>query len=102
MYAVFHCVVVESRVLTSFTCSGHVVPEAAKGGPIGLVKDGDTISIDAEANTLEFDVSEEELERRRKDWTPPTPKVKQGGLLKYTRLVADASHGAVTDLWTEP
>lgn len=76
---------------------GHIVPEAATGGPIALVKDGDVITIDAETNTLSMDVSDEELEQRRKAWTPPPPPVTRGVLAKYARLVGDASHGAVTD-----
>lgn len=78
---------------------GHVVPEAQVGGPIALVKDGDTIKIDAESNTLELvGVSEAELEERRKSWTPLELKPKQGHLLKYVRNVSDASSGCVTDL----
>ncbi|KAF8508939.1 dihydroxy-acid/6-phosphogluconate dehydratase [Hysterangium stoloniferum] len=76
---------------------GHVVPEAQVGGPIALVKDGDVIHIDAEANTINMDVSLEELEKRRKEWTPPSLKVSQGTLFKYTKLVGDASDGCVTD-----
>ncbi|ODO08437.1 dihydroxy-acid dehydratase [Cryptococcus wingfieldii CBS 7118] len=72
---------------------GHVVPEAQVGGPIGLVRDGDIISIDAVANTLTVDVSDEEMERRRKEWVAPPLKVTQGALLKYARAVTDASQG---------
>ncbi|KPI44614.1 Dihydroxy-acid dehydratase [Cyphellophora attinorum] len=78
---------------------GHVCPEAAVGGPIGLVKDGDRIVIDAEKNEISMDVSEEELARRRKEWMPKAKDVTRGVLAKYARLVGDASHGAVTDLW---
>ncbi|GAA5963935.1 hypothetical protein JCM3765_006061 [Sporobolomyces pararoseus] len=76
---------------------GHVVPEAFTGGNIALVEDGDVIYIDAVKNTIDMRVSDEELERRRKEWKPREPKVKQGTLYKYQKLVADASHGAVTD-----
>ncbi|GAA6009102.1 hypothetical protein JCM11491_005749 [Sporobolomyces phaffii] len=76
---------------------GHVVPEAFNGGNIALVEDGDIINIDAVKNTIDMRVSDEELERRRKSWVPREPKVKQGTLYKYQKLVADASHGAVTD-----
>ncbi|CAE6415737.1 unnamed protein product [Rhizoctonia solani] len=76
---------------------GHVVPEAQVGGPIALVRDGDTIVIDAVANTIDMDVSESELARRRNEWTAPPLKVKQGTLFKYTKVVEDASHGCVTD-----
>jgi dihydroxy-acid dehydratase len=78
---------------------GHVCPEAAVGGPIGLVKDGDEITIDAETNAITMNVSDEELECRRKQWTPPRPVVTRGVLAKYAALVSDASHGAVTDLF---
>ncbi|WWC59908.1 dihydroxy-acid dehydratase [Kwoniella dejecticola CBS 10117] len=72
---------------------GHVVPEAQEGGPIALVQDGDVIDIDAVANTLNVDVSDEEMARRRAAWTAPPLKVNKGTLLKYAKLVTDASHG---------
>ena len=79
---------------------GHVVPEAQVGGPIALVKDGDVISVDAVKNTIHvLHVEEEEWERRRKAWKAPPLKVHQGTLYKYTKLVADASLGCVTDAW---
>lgn len=78
---------------------GHITPEAAVGGPIALVKDGDVVTIDAETNSLSMDVSDEELEQRRKAWVPPKMPVTRGTLAKYTALVGDASHGAVTDLF---
>ncbi|PWZ01946.1 dihydroxy-acid and 6-phosphogluconate dehydratase [Testicularia cyperi] len=78
---------------------GHVVPEAQVGGPIGLVRDGDVISIDAETNTLELvGVSEPELEQRRSEWSALPLKPKSGHLLKYVRNVADASNGCITDM----
>jgi dihydroxy-acid dehydratase len=78
---------------------GHIVPEALEGGPIGLVQDGDQITIDAENRELNVDVSEEEMSVRRQKWEDnrPQPRVKRGTLGKYARLVKDASHGAVTD-----
>ena len=76
---------------------GHIVPEAALGGPIGLVKDGDRIVIDAEQRVLDLDVSAEELAARRKAWKEPAPKATRGTLKKYAALVSDASHGCVTD-----
>jgi dihydroxy-acid dehydratase len=76
---------------------GHVVPEAQEGGPIGLIKDGDVISIDADANTLDVDVSESEMEARRKAWTMPPYKATRGTLYKYIKNVKDASEGCVTD-----
>ncbi|KAL2126458.1 hypothetical protein VTI74DRAFT_876 [Chaetomium olivicolor] len=87
---------------------GHVVPEAAVGGPIALVKDGDVITIDAVANRIDVveidgvgkgkEAVERELERRKAEWTPPKMKPTRGVLAKYARLVGDASHGAVTDV----
>ena len=77
-------------------CIGHVGPEAQEGGPIGLVQDGDMISIDAEAGTIELEVSEEELEKRRKDWKPRVTDYGSGALWKYAQLVGPASKGAVT------
>ncbi|OAA65318.1 Dihydroxy-acid/6-phosphogluconate dehydratase [Niveomyces insectorum RCEF 264] len=78
---------------------GHVVPEAAVGGPIALVQDGDTVTIDAVKNRIDMDVSAEELAKRRAAWKAPETKVKRGALAKYARLVGDASHGAITDSW---
>ncbi|PBP27422.1 putative dihydroxy-acid dehydratase [Diplocarpon rosae] len=78
---------------------GHIVPEAAVGGPIAVVEDGDIVTISAETNTLSMDVSDEEIADRLKAWTPPKSKVNRGVLAKYQRLVGDASHGAMTDLF---
>ncbi|KAJ6439858.1 dihydroxy-acid dehydratase [Purpureocillium lavendulum] len=78
---------------------GHVVPEAAVGGPIALVRDGDEVTIDAERNRIDAAVSDEEMERRRAEWRVPEPRVRRGVLAKYAKLVGDASHGAVTDGW---
>jgi len=75
---------------------GHVAPEAAVGGPIALVENGDRIIIDGEAGLLKLDVSDEELERRKRRWTPPPPKYKGGLLAKYAALVSQADQGAVT------
>lgn len=78
---------------------GHIVPEAAAGGPIAIVRDGDVVTIDAETNELKMDVSEEEIQQRLREWKPPAPHVTRGVLAKYARLVGDASHGAMTDLF---
>ena len=75
---------------------GHVAPEAAVGGPIGLVQDGDTISMDVDARTLEVNISDEEMERRRAAWQPPAPRHTTGVMGKYAKLVSSASRGAVT------
>jgi dihydroxy-acid dehydratase len=76
---------------------GHITPEAQEGGPIGLVRDGDQITIDAVACALRVEVSDEELARRRAAWTAPAPKATSGVLGKYVRLVRPASQGCVTD-----
>ena len=76
---------------------GHIVPEAQEGGPIGLVKEGDIITIDAEANTLIVDVSDAEMAKRKAAWTMPPYKASRGTLYKYIKNVKDASHGCVTD-----
>jgi dihydroxy-acid dehydratase len=77
---------------------GHVAPEAAAGGAIALVREGDRITIDAGRRLLELDVPEMELARRRASWTPPQPRYTAGVLHKYAKLVSSASSGAVTDL----
>ncbi|MCX7811842.1 MAG: dihydroxy-acid dehydratase [Leptospiraceae bacterium] len=76
---------------------GHVAPEAAVGGPIALVRDGDLITIDASRNELNVHLTEEELEARRKEWSPPEPRYKSGVMYKYYKLVGSAEFGAVTD-----
>lgn len=76
---------------------GHVAPEAATGGTIALVQDGDIIEIDANANRLAVEVDDAELERRREAWQPPAPRFNRGVLGKYARMVGSASRGAVTD-----
>ncbi|KAK4138522.1 dihydroxy-acid and 6-phosphogluconate dehydratase [Trichocladium antarcticum] len=76
---------------------GHIVPEAMEGGPIGLVRDGDRIVIDADKRVLDLEVPEAELARRRKEWKAPESRAKRGTLRKYAQLVSDASHGCVTD-----
>lgn len=76
-------------------CIGHVSPEAAEGGPIALVRDGDLILIDIPNRRLELRISAEEIERRRREWTPPEPKVKTGYLARYAKLVTSANTGAV-------
>jgi len=76
---------------------GHVVPEAAVGGPIAVVKDGDVVTISAETNELSMDVSDEEIKERMKSWKRPKRMVTRGVLAKYEALVGDASHGALTD-----
>jgi dihydroxy-acid dehydratase len=77
---------------------GHVAPEAAVGGAIALVEEGDSITIDAPARLLQLNISDEELTRRRANWQPPKPRYTKGVLAKYAKLVASSSLGAVTDL----
>lgn len=81
---------------------GHITPEAACGGPIALVEDGDAIRIDAVARSVTLAISEGELERRRQAWTPPAERAPPGVLSKYARLVSSASLGAVTTLTERP
>ncbi len=76
---------------------GHVSPEAASGGPIGLVEEGDRIAIDIPAHTITLKVSDEELSRRKAAWVCPEPKIKTGYLARYARLVSSADRGAVLD-----
>ncbi|HBM29022.1 MAG TPA: dihydroxy-acid dehydratase, partial [Halomonas sp.] len=76
---------------------GHVSPEAFDGGPLALVEDGDPITIDAEADTIDVHISDEEMMRRRAAWQQPEPRYRKGVLAKYAKLVSSASTGAVTD-----
>jgi len=76
---------------------GHVSPEAAAGGNLALVNEGDSITIDAERRLLQVNVSDADLARRRENWRPPEPRYKTGVLAKYAALVSSASLGAVTD-----
>lgn len=77
---------------------GHITPEAAEGGPLALVENGDEITIDADSNSIELAVSEEILAERRKRWSAPEPRYRRGVLAKYAKTVSSASLGAVTDL----
>ena len=74
---------------------GHVSPEAAMGGPIALIKEGDMIEIDIPANTISVDVSDEEMAKRRAEWKPRTPRVNTGYLARYAKLVSSGCKGAV-------
>ncbi len=77
-------------------CIGHVSPEAATGGPIGLLKSGDIITIDAEAGTIDVDLSDEELKKRKKAWKPRQNDYQSGALWRYAQTVGEARQGAVT------
>jgi dihydroxy-acid dehydratase len=74
---------------------GHVSPEAARGGPLALVEEGDTILIDIDGGTLTLDVPDTVLASRKAGWTPPAPKIASGWLARYARQVSSASSGAV-------
>jgi dihydroxy-acid dehydratase len=77
---------------------GHVAPEAAVGGGLALVREGDPVTIDAEARVLRVEIPDAELQRRRAEWRPPRPRYTSGVLAKYARVVSSSSLGAVTDL----
>ena len=86
-----------SRARTHGLVVGHVAPEAAVGGAIALIQEGDRITIDAERRLLQLEVDEAEIARRRAAWKPPAPHYTSGVLAKYARLVGSAALGAVTD-----
>ena len=76
---------------------GHITPEAYEGGTIAVIKNGDSITIDANNREINVNISKAELKRRLDAWKKPKPKVSSGVLAKYSRLVSSASEGAVTD-----
>ena len=76
---------------------GHVAPEAQVGGPIALIREGDSITIDAHQRILQLNIPEDEMRRRRDAWRQPTPRYTRGVLAKYAAQVSSASLGAVTD-----
>jgi dihydroxy-acid dehydratase len=75
---------------------GHVTPEAAVGGPIALIEEGDIITVDVDAKALDLEVAEDVLAARLARWTPPAPRYTTGALAKYAALVSPASEGAIT------
>jgi dihydroxy-acid dehydratase len=75
---------------------GHVAPEAAVGGPIAAVREGDMVVLDIDNRNLSIEVSADEIEARLRDWTKPEPRYKTGVLAKYASLVSQADEGAVT------
>ena len=81
---------------TTGLCVGHIAPEAADGGPIALVAEGDRIRLDLDSGTLDLLVDVEELERRRAAWKPLEPRYTTGVLGKYAKLVGSAAQGAIT------
>ena len=80
---------------TQGACIGHISPEAALGGPIGLVEEGDIISIDIPAKKIEIKLDDAELARRKLEWQPPQPKITSGYVARYAKLVTSGSTGAV-------
>jgi len=77
-------------------CVGHIAPEAARGGPMAVVRDGDTIVIDVAQRKLDLEISEQEMAQRIAAWKAPTPRYTSGVFAKYVKLVSSASQGAVT------
>src|SRR5438105_6301887 len=75
--------------------AGHIAPEAAVGGPIAIIKEGDTITIDIPNRSIQVELSEEEIQRRLGRWQAPAPRYTSGALAKYARLVSSAARGAV-------
>ena len=76
--------------------AGHVAPEAARGGPIAAVREGETIVVDVEARRLDVEIGDDEMNARLRSWRPPAPRYARGVFAKYARLVSSASEGAVT------
>ena len=97
MIGIFYALITDGRFSggTRGICVGHICPEAADGGLIALVEDGDVIEIDINKRSLELKVSKEVLEERRRNFVQPAPRVTTGYLSKYARTVQDASHGAI-------
>ena len=80
---------------TRGACIGHISPEAAEGGPIGLLENGDEIVIDIPARVLKMNVEDSELERRRAAWRKPEPRIATGWLARYARMATSANTGAI-------
>jgi dihydroxy-acid dehydratase len=76
--------------------AGHVTPEAAHGGPLAALRDGDIVSFDIEARRLDVELSDDEVDARLRDWSPPAPRYTAGVFAKYAALLSSASEGAVT------
>lgn len=93
-----HCALITDGRFSGGTrglCIGHVSPEAAEGGPIALVENGDTIEIDLTKKTIDIKVGKGEMDKRKKAWKRPEPKIKQGYMARYAQLVTSAASGAV-------
>jgi dihydroxy-acid dehydratase len=76
---------------------GHVSPEAFRGGPIAVVRDGDEIEIDVDGRELRLNIDQDEIDKRLADWMPPPPRYKTGVFAKYAASVSSASEGAITE-----
>lgn len=76
-------------------CVGHISPEAASGGPIAILKDGDEITIDITKRKIDVKLSQKEIAERLQGWKEPEPKVKEGYLARYAKMIGSASEGAV-------
>jgi dihydroxy-acid dehydratase len=81
---------------------GHVAPEAAAGGGLAIVRENDSITIDADSGLLQLNIDDAEMAQRYSQWRPPQPRYQFGVLAKYAKLVSSASLGAVTDLAQNP
>jgi len=93
-----HCALITDGRFSGGTrglCIGHVSPEAAEGGPIALVKNGDKIEIDLIKKTINLHVSKAEMDKRKKVWKQPQPKIKEGYMARYAKMVTSAATGAV-------
>ncbi|MEG2897788.1 MAG: dihydroxy-acid dehydratase, partial [Eubacterium sp.] len=82
---------------TRGACVGHVSPEAAAGGPIAFVKDGDMITIDIPNRSIELKVNDDEMTKRRENWVPKEPDIKTGYLARYAKQVSSANKGAILE-----
>ena len=95
-YPIHHVLVRHEQGATHGLMAGHVAPEAARGGPIAAVRDGDMIVFDVNARRLDLDVPDAEIHARMSKWQPPTPRYTVGVMAKYANSVSSASTGAVT------
>ena len=80
---------------TQGACVGHVSPEAAEGGPIAFLKEGDMVTVDIKGKALSFDIGDDEMAKRKEGWQPPEPKITKGYVARYAKMVTSGSTGAV-------
>ena len=95
-YPIRHILVRHEQGATRGFCVGHIAPEASRGGPMAIVRDGDTIVIDVDQRKLDLEISEQAMAQRLAAWTCPPPRYTTGVFAKYVKLVSSASTGAVT------